>query len=498
MQAQNDSPASIPRLATGISGLDTLLFGGLLRGSICVISGGPGTGKTVLSNQMAFHLAAAGERTVYVSMLAESHSRLISHFSTFPFFHKEWIPERVTYLSAFPTLEREGLEGLLHVLHKSVREAKASLLVIDSLSSLCDFASSDLALKRLFRQLGSFCELTGCTALLVTQSNQPEATLASISADCILELSRLQKDLRTVRQIEVHKLRGSELLPGRHFFSISRTGVTVYPRIESLPTGSTATEPPLERRLGLGIQRLDEMLNGGLIAGSTTVLLGAPGSGKTLVGTHFLAEGARQGEPGLYFGFYEQPSRLLAKARGIGLDLESHAQAGRLELLWQPALEYVLDELAGRLLAAVQRRKVRRLFIDGLDGFIQSAVLSERLSRFLAALNQELGKSGVTTVISEESNLLGPDIHVPLASLSASYENIIMLRYVELHAKLRRLLSIIKTRESGYDPSLREFRITSNGIEVEATFESAEDVLSGLARVPPNRKPPPAGGQANG
>ena len=283
--------------------------------------------------------------------------------------------------------------------------------------------------------------------------------------DGLLVLSDQYVGLRASRELEVRKFRGTAYLRGRHNFRITADGITVHPRTESLlasPRGRGRRRP---RAAGaLAFAALDTMLGGGLWSSSTTMVQGPPGSGKTLLGLHFLAEGARAGEAGLHFGFYETPTRLIDKAAQVGLDVSSFAADGRLEIVWQSPLEEILDALAERLLDAVRRRPVRRLFIDGLNGFQAAAIYPERLSRFCTALMHELRRLNITTLIAVETRRLeSEELEVPITDISAVVENILFLRYQEEVGRRTRLLSILKLRESAYDPTLRAFTITDAG-----------------------------------
>jgi circadian clock protein KaiC len=209
------------------------------------------------------------------------------------------------------------------------------------------------------------------------------------------------------------------------------------------------------------------MLDGGVLSSSTTMVQGPPGCGKTLLGLHFLAAGARAGEAGVHFGFYETPTRLLDKAAQVGLALSAFTTDGLLDIVWQSPLEEILDVLAERVLAAVQRHQARRLVIDGLNGFQSAAVYPERLTRFFTALSHELRRLGVTTLFTVETHTLyEAALEVPIRDLSAVVENILFLRYVEDADRLARVISILKLRESGYDATLRRFTITNHGIEI--------------------------------
>nr|WP_301340411.1 ATPase domain-containing protein [Corallococcus exercitus] len=243
-----------------------------------------------------------------------------------------------------------------------------------------------------------------------------------------------------------------------------------------------------------GIPRLDDALRGGVLSGSTTLLLGAPGTGKTLLGLHFLLQGAREGQPGVYFGFFETPPRLIEKAEGTGMgDLKKYVDEGLIEIQWQPPLEHNLDSLAEKLLERIEERKVDRLrlFIDGVSGFRSAAVYPDRMGRFFSALTHQLRMMDVTTLYSDETPLFSPGVDMPQPEAASTVENVILVRYVELRSQLYRLLSIMKMRESAYDSGIREFSISEKGIRVADTFESAESILTGHARMT-GGPPPPA------
>jgi len=211
-------------------------------------------------------------------------------------------------------------------------------------------------------------------------------------------------------------------------------------------------------------------------------VLGAPGSGKTLLGLSFLDAGARASvpEPGLYFGFFDAPANLCRKAEGIGVGLAAHLESGLVGIMCLSPLDAIADALAEKVLATVRERGVRRLFIDGLLGFQDSLVYPERAGRFFAALCNELRALGVTTVLSDEL-----PIRTPVHGLLAMLDNVISFRHVELRARCHRLVSVTKVREGASDSSLRELSIDAAGIHVSATPESAEAILSGIARIRP-------------
>ncbi|MET0535853.1 MAG: ATPase domain-containing protein, partial [Steroidobacter sp.] len=277
--------------------------------------------------------------------------------------------------------------------------------------------------------------------------------------------------------LEVRKFRGSSSLRGRHPFQITDDGLVVHPRPESRflrnESGSSL------EKISTGVDQLDEMTHGGLTASSSTLLLGASGTGKTTLGTAFLQRSSKA-EPGLYFGFYESPERLLANAASVGIDLRSRVKAGDLELIWRPTVERIIDSLGNELIEQVRRRKVKRLFIDGWSGFAAATESDERLPPFFGAITNELRSLGVTSVCAMETeNLIGPELNLPIRGISAVTENMILLRFAEYQGQLRRLISLMKVRGSSFDHTLRQFDIGPQGLHFTNSFKTAEGMLSG-------------------
>jgi circadian clock protein KaiC len=344
-------------------------------------------------------------------------------------------------------LEQEGLEGLLKLIRSETRSRRATLLVLDG-TAVLEGASSPQDWMRFLHGLYVSAEMTRCTTVLLMQT--PQSTDFSgeqTIVEGLIELSMPTYGMRAARELRVHKFRGSAFLEGVHAYAITEAGIVVYPRTEellaaapvALPGTAASTERVSKKRMG--IARLDEMMRGGVPAGSTTLLLGASGTGKTLLGSHFLLAGSAQGEPGLYFGFSETPSQLERKLARFGLDLTGNQAQGHLEVLWQSPLQSILDVPAERLLEATRRASVQRLFIDGLAGFQRAVASAERLDLFLTALVSELQAGGVTTICSVElPALFSPALELPGAiSVTADQaDNLLFLRYVELESQLYR------------------------------------------------------------
>ncbi|OJT26858.1 circadian clock protein KaiC [Archangium sp. Cb G35] len=475
-----------PRIQSGIPRLDFILKGGLKQGGIYALMGPPGGGKTILANQLCCnHIQKQEGRCVYMTLLIESHAKMLSHLSTLNFFKPEFIPERLYYISGYQQVREGGFSGLMELIRRTLRDRQATFFVIDGMESAEQFSTSPQSYREFVHGLQAFTNLLGCTTLLV--SNVRERThVENAVVDGVIELSDKLVGPRAVRELTVHKFRGSDYLRGRHEVEITGEGLVIHPRTEIQFARPPEQAHEQRVRMGFGLKRLDEMLDGGLPSGSTTALIGAPGTGKTLLGLSFLVEGARQGQHGTYFGFYEPPPRLIEKAEDVGLPLERYVKDGSIELVWQPPLEHFMDALAEQLLEklrAEDKKERRRLFIDGAEGFRAAAVYPDRVPRFLSALTNQLRMQDVTTVMTDELELFQPELNLPTPELANVVESVLLLRYVELRSQIYRLLSIMKMRESRYDTSLREFRISREGIDVADSFASAEAILSGHGRI---------------
>ncbi|GAC1374808.1 MAG: circadian clock protein KaiC [Ktedonobacteraceae bacterium] len=496
------SQPALVRVESGMRGLDTLLAGGFLKGGIYLIMGPPGAGKTVLGNQLCFHHVASGERAVYVTLLAETHARMLAHIQSMQFFRPEAIADTLYYVSGYSVLEQEGLTGLMKLLREVCRTQRATLLVVDGLLTAEEVAPSPLEFKHFVHGLHTYMETLGCTTFLLTQFDGADYIRPEfIMVDGLIELTDRVVDMRAVREIQIHKFRGSRSLRGKHLFEITDAGFSVHPRTETLyalspvDRANSSISTDVEQRVAFGVPRFDEMMQGGVAPDSTTLLLGAAGTGKTLLGLHFLTEGARRGEKGLLFGLHETPTQLINKADRLGLPTKSYVESGQITIFRPSAPEDIIDVMAEQILEIVQRQQIRRLLIDGIDGFQRAISSQERLGLFLTALTSELQTRQVTTVCTVElTDMFNSTLRIPIPGGTGFADNLFFLRYIELRSQLYRLISIIKMRDSGYDTSIREFRISDQGIEVSSTFESAEAILTGKTLPAEDRGPLPSAG----
>ena len=477
----NADESEVERMASLVPGLDAVLCGGFLRGGLYLIQGPPGAGKTILANQIIYNQAGEGSRALFITVLGESHGRMMVHLGPLRFFKASFIPEQVAYISAYQALEDEGLKGLMALILREVQARRTMLLVLDGMSAVEAKAGTGFEMKRFIHELQTLASATDCTMFLLSTGSGAMSAPEHTMVDGLIELRQCLYGLRNERRLLVHKFRGSGYLEGEHAFRITREGLMVFPRIEALLATPALLTPRPGHRVSSGIASLDAMFGRGIPAATMTALVGQSGAGKTTIGLQFLS-GSSGSEPGLLLGCYESPERLRLKAARMGLDLAVAEQRGEVELLWHPVGEQILDELAHRLLNAVRQRGVKRLVIDGLSGFRQAALETDRIVRFWSALSNELRANGVTTLHTLElQGFPEPDLRVPLSEIASLADVTVLVRYLELRSRLYRLISLMKVREGTFDPTIREFAITDTGVVVGSPFEGTEAVLSGTA-----------------
>jgi circadian clock protein KaiC len=463
-----------PRVPTGIPGLDEVLSGGLFRGGVYIVRGVPGVGKTILGNQIAFNHVRSGGRALYATLLSESHGRLVAFMQTMSFFDRAAVGSSVTYLNGYGAIEKEGLPGLLKLIRGIVRESRASLLVVDGMLSASALAESELHFKKFVQELQTWIEVIGCTVVLLTSARETELRPEYTMVDGIVELEYPAIGARRVRELTVTKLRGSAFAEGKHTYDITADGISVFPRVESR-FGRRPQATVQDGRADLGDPALDAMVAGGLARASATLLIGSSGAGKTIFGLQFLAAGLARGERALHFGFYEDPATTVATGDRFGFRFGEATRDGRLECVWLPMAEGILDRIGDYLVTAVERTRAQRVVVDGLQAF-RNAAHAERLAGVWGALAQELRSRGVTMIImAETSELFAQRLEVPVAGMSAAVDNIVSLRQVEQGPVIRRVMGVLKTRDRAHERSLVEYEVTAGGIRLGRAYRSAPD-----------------------
>jgi len=478
-----------PRLRTRVKGLDRLLDGGLLAGDAYLVSGGPGTGKTTLGNQLAFQHAVGGNSAVIFMFQTEPHEWMLAHLGGFGFVRPELVNKRTHYISLLRQMENDGLPGVLQSIQTAVREHNASLIVLDGagFAETIQPANGDLPIAhgRFVRDLQARAAMLNCTCVLLSDRNtQP---MLAPHVDGVIELDYEPIDSRDTRWIRIAKQRGARHLSGRHEFTIGQDGIVVYPRLESVAVRDVPRWESTVQRVSTGVDGLDRMLGGGLIQGSTTAVLGTPGVGKTLLNLQFLGAGGVAGESGLHVTFQETEDSLLATSNRLGLSYGNCLTSGCLTVKWQASLERSPDGWAWSVLEAVDELRPSRLTIDAFTDVARMFAVPQRQTSFGIAFSNELRNRGVTTLVNLElDSFVSPTAEFPMPHISPMIDSGILMRSVELDSSMRRMVSIMKHRQSWFDSAIREFTVGQGGIMIGQRFDASK-LLTGSAEPEPVR-----------
>jgi circadian clock protein KaiC len=476
------APGARQLFPTGIPGLDTLLDGGIPRRHLLTIAGNPGCGKTILGSQIAFLTAARGLSVVVATLTSEPQDKLIDSLSGFTFFRPELLGEQVFFISAYAPLKKGSKEARDLILG-TVRERSAKLLFLDGVRAIRDLWQDEPRLREFLYELGMGLGAADCVGLLTTTyqladlMTLPEAT----TMDGIVSLTMERHGARRMRRIELVKVRGRAHLTGEHFFEIGSEGIRIIPRLEATIPANVESASN-SARAAFGLPELDGLMGGGLPVGSTTMLAGSIGIGKTLLSSYFALEGVRKGEKAFFVSFSDEPPSIAARAQRIGLDVQPSLASGALRFLYVPPVELEVDTVVDRIFAEIARMGARRVVIDGLSPLERSISDVERRHDFLAALSVRLRLAGVTVVFTKEvAKIAGPELDFSDTPIAILAGNLLLLRAIELRGRIHRILSVLKMRDSKYENDLREFEISDQGIRVLAPLHSVKGLLTGQA-----------------
>jgi circadian clock protein KaiC len=476
-----DHAPTLERLSTGSAALDAILGGGIPVESVTVVAGEPGSGKTVFTLQTLFHQARRGKRCVYFTTLSEPPMKIIRYMQLFSFFDVSLIEERVTFADVGSTLRSGGVESALAQIIQLVESKEPDIVAIDSFKAIHDLLRSTGYGRAFVYDLAVGMAAWGATTLLVGEYTREDVSVAPefAIADGIVRLSTERQELTAARQIEVLKLRGANYVTGRHFFEMGDDGLTFYPRVR----GPEMTgEPPadLADRVATGVAGLDALLLGGLPRASATMVQGGTGTGKTLLGLHLLFEGARRGEPGIFFTLEETPAQIRAVAKNFGWDLAPLEAQRRLLISYTSPVELATDRFLDEALRQIARIGARRAVIDSLTSMSLGVPSQRRFRELVYALTKHFRAAGVTPLMTMEvAELLGT-AQLTGHGVSSIADNVIVLRYVEVAGRLERAVFVLKERGTGHASELRRFLIDDRGAHVGARFEDLRGVLTGI------------------
>ena len=461
----------IRKIPSGVRGLDDILGGGIPEFSFNIIAGTPGCGKTTLAHQIVFANATEKKPALYFTVLGEPAMKMLRYQQQFAFFDEAKLGRAIRFINLADVVLERNLDAVFEEIVKQVEAVGPSLVVVDSFRTVVRKAmsgASELDMQSFVQRLAQFLTSWEATTFLVGEYAHEEVKDNPVFtiADALIWLSQVPERNSVVRKLQVMKLRGQESVPGLHTIRISAAGVQAFSRTLGLVEKKVRSER--RRRLSIGIPELDKMLGGGLLEGDSLLIAGPSGTGKSALATQFIAEGLRQGEPGIIAVFEERPEGYADRASGFGLNLKTPQKKGTLEILYLRPLDLSVDETMQEILDAITRVGAKRLVIDSLVGFEMAlapgfrADFRESLYRMINALTGA-GITVLSTVEVEDTFTAMPFSHYAISFLT---DDIIRMRYVEIDGQLRKVMVVIKMRGGNHSKDIREYVITDKGVVI--------------------------------
>jgi circadian clock protein KaiC len=471
---------------TGVAGLDDILAGGLTRRRLYLVEGVPGSGKTTLALQYLIAGANDGESVLYITLseteeelraVAESHGWSLDGVEIRELASPEAALDLDEQNTMFHPSEIELASTTKSILD-DVERLRPARVVFDSLSELRLLAGSALRYRRQILGLKQFFATRDCTVILLDDLTATDSDLQMQSiAHGVVLLEQLNADYGAERRrLRVVKYRGVKFRGGYHDFVINRGGIEAFPRL----VAAEHRHPTTHAKLPSDIPKLDALLGGGLEEGTSTLIVGAAGTGKSTLAAQFASAAACRGQRGALFIFDESPTTLLTRCSQLNVDLSSYAAAGTISLQQIDPGELTPGEFTHAIRTAVEQRNAKVVVIDSLNGYLNAMPAERHLTIQLHELLMYLGQKGVATIlVGAQQGLIGSQLNTPV---DASYlaDAVILLRYVEDRGEVRHAISVMKKRGGRHERTLREFRLDEGRLEVGGTLHEFRGVRTGV------------------
>ena len=476
----------LQRVGSGVIGMDDILLGGWPSNHLYLLEGPPGTGKTTIALQFLLEGVTQGERVLYVTLseskselqaVAKSHDLNLDKVEILEYSPTEESLNPANEYSALHPAEVEFQDTMQTILQK-IEEVRPARLAFDSFSEIRLLARDSLRYRRQVLALKHYFLNRSCTVLLLDEpsSHTQDLNLRSI-AHGVLSLERMPRDYGMERRrLRVAKLRGSNFKGGFHDYNIVRGGVQAYPRLVA-----NEHHADWKTQFAKSTQAsLDSLWGGGLLFGTSTLITGPAGTGKSTIVAAYAKAAADRGERVALFNFDENIGTLLTRSAQLGLPLEEHIKAGLIRLRHFDPAEVCPGEFTTQLRNEVENRHVRIVAIDTINGFLNAMAGEHRLLLQMHEMNTYLNQKGVLSfLVLSQTGFIGPETPSEM-DLSYLADNTLLLRYFEAEGEVRKAISVVKMRVGNHEKTIRELRFTSAGFYVGDPLRAFNGVLTGL------------------
>ena len=471
--------SKLERISTGVPGLDSLIEGGIPKGSTLMVVGNSGSGKTILCSHFLYDgLTAKEEKGLYISF-SESKAQFYANIKTLGMdFDKFERQTKFAFLD-FASLTKDGIQDALEEILATIRTINPKRVILDSFSAISlAFEHQSEARTTIHVLLGKILRSEGITSIPVMEIPYGKENMGSgieeSVVDGIIQLDHREDNVLPII-LRVFKMRGTSINREPHVCTISKNGMILYPK-----QGLRLTYAASEERIFSGIPGLDERIGSGFIKDTTTAIIGTSGTGKSTFAFQYIAEGVRKGEPGVFYSLEENADGIRMMAKGYGYNVTELENNG-LSILLGSVEDDNPDALIANLAAEIKRTKAKRLVIDSLSAF-ESKYKNDMyiIARRLISLIQEHHLTAVITILTTQKS----GFELSGLGLTSLLQNIILLRFVEIQGRMKRILAILKMRGTEHDESILEFRISSeNGARIVGAIDKDYmGIFTGVAR----------------
>ena len=469
--------------ATGIEAFDEILDGGFPKGAVVLLAGSSGSGKSIFSFQWLFEGNKKQENGVYIS-LTEPLFKIVENLEKMEYYNREAIEQEqlkiIDIRDQFRASEYKS-EAIIDFIEKVVKETNVKRLCIDSITAIAYHYNDKSKIRTFIFELGTILATLGCTTILtseVARTNEYSVyDVEEFISDAIIRLDQIKIKDSYQRQLRIVKVRGKKFQSETIPMKITSAGIEVYPK----------TRPPLsfdstEKRMSTGNQELDYMIEGGFIQGSTMLVAGTTGTGKTILSVQYIIEGLNNGEQCLFISFEESAQQLKRNALAFGWDLAEFEKNGTLILYCTYPSDHLLEEHFLNIKHIIEKHQIQRCVIDSLSA-LSHEFFTEEFSDFALRINGFLKTHQVTNMFTASTDFFIGGSTLVEHNLSTLTDGIIMLRYVEMQGKLETVINILKMRASTHHKDLRRFTIsTDKGISILESLTNYEGVMTGSGK----------------
>jgi len=462
------------QVATGVNGLDTVLEGGFLRPSIVLIAGTAGTGKTTFVMQSLFNAAKNEELCMYITALSEPIAMINNFMSRFSFYNISLMGKgNVKYVPIDIEIIHKGREAIIKEMERNIETIKPDRIVIDPVNVFA-YGLDEGSQRQFYYDF--FASIKGWNSLVLltgefTGDELVKSTLGYL-VDGIIYISNEPFYGQNIRYLNVLKMRGQDFYGGKHSCKITKDGFVVYPRLHA-----SVRKSILNERVSTGINGLDKMTGGGFIRGSSILISGSSGTGKTTMGTQFIVDGLLKKEPGIIVSFEEDTEQILENSKMFGWNLKEFENKNLLEII--SPIESDVYELAIQIEETIGKIKARRLLLDGTGRLQRMLPQYTQFPEYMGGIINIMKNKNITAIYTNESSNLTGAIQLTGTGISPYMDTIILLRYLEIKSEMRKAISVLKMRGSNHDKEIREVVINEKGVEIKLPFSGYSGILSG-------------------